>query len=72
MLGDAAQVGDVEEAVMGGAVVAGEAGAVHAEDDGELLQADVVDDGVEGALQEGGVDGADGAEAAAWPCRRRR
>ncbi len=63
-LGNAAQVGDVEEAVMRGAVVAGEAGAIHAEEDGQLLQADVVDDRIEGALEEGGVDGADGAIAA--------
>ena len=40
----AAQVGDVERAVVGRAVVADEAGAVHREDDVELLQADVVDD----------------------------
>ena len=61
---NAAQIGDVEEAVMRGAVVAGEAGAIHAEKHGKLLQADVVDDRVEGALQEGGVDGADGTIAA--------
>ena len=63
-LGNAAQIGDVEEAVMRGAVVAGEAGAVHAEEHGQLLQADVVDDGIEGALQECGIDGADGTKAA--------
>ena len=44
---------------MGRAVVADEAGAVHREDDVELLQADVVDDLVEGALEEGRVDRAD-------------
>ena len=38
------------------AVVADEPGAVHREDHVELLQADVVDDLVEGALQEGRVD----------------
>ena len=59
MLGSAAQVGDVEDAVVGRAVVADEAGAVHREDDVELLQADVVDDLVERALQEGRVDRAD-------------
>ena len=48
---------------MRGAVVGGEAAAIHAEDDGQVLQADVVDDRVEGALQEGGVDGAEGLEA---------
>ena len=62
-VGDAAQIADVEEAVVGGAVVAGEAAAVHAEDDGEILQRNVVHDLVEGALEEGGVDGAEGAEA---------
>ncbi len=41
---------------MGRAVVAGEAAAIHAEHDVEILQADVVDDLVEGALQEGGID----------------
>ena len=63
-LRDAAQIGDVEEAVMRGAVVAGEAGAVHAEEHGKLLQRDIVDDGIEGALQKCGVDGADRTEAA--------
>ena len=57
-VGQAAQVGDVEGAVVRRAVVAHEAGAVHGEDDVELLQADVVDDLVVGALQEGRVDGA--------------
>ncbi len=52
----AAQVGDVERTVVGGAVVADQAGAVHREDDVELLQADVVDDLVVGALQERRVD----------------
>ena len=51
-----AEVGDVEDAVVGRSVVADEPGAVHREDDVELLQADVVDDLVEGALQEGRVD----------------
>ncbi len=49
---------------MRGAVVAGEAGAIHAEENRQLLQADIVHDGIEGALEERGVDGADGAEAA--------
>ena len=48
---------------MGRAVVADEPGAVHREDDVQLLQADVVDDLVEGALQEGRVDRADGLRA---------
>ena len=59
----AAQVRDVEGAVVRRAVVADEAGAVHREDDGELLQADVVDDLVERALQERRVDRADRLDA---------
>ena len=39
-----AQITDVEEAVMGGTVVAGEASAIHAEDHRQILQADVVHD----------------------------
>jgi len=46
------------------AVVAGEAGTIHAEDDGELLKSDVVNDGIECALEEGGVNGAEGTKAA--------
>ena len=63
-VGNAAKIADVEEAMMRGAVVAGEARPIHAEDNGELLQSNVVDDGIEGALQEGGVDGAERAEPA--------
>ncbi len=48
---------------MRGAVVGGQAAAIHAEDHRQILQADVVHDGVEGALQEGGVDGAERLEA---------
>ncbi len=59
-VGQAAQVGDVKRAVVRGPVVADQAGAVHGEDDVELLQADVVDDLVIGALQERRVDGRDG------------
>ncbi len=44
-------------------IVAGESPAIHAEDDRQVLQANVVHDGIEGALQEGGVDGAEGTEA---------
>jgi hypothetical protein len=51
-----AQVGDVEDPVVGRAVVADQAGAVHREDDVQALQADVVDDLVVGALQERRVD----------------
>ena len=45
------------------AVVADEPGAVHANTTFELLQADVVDDLVVGALQEGRVDRATGLHA---------
>ena len=58
-----AKVSDIEKAVVGGAVVGGEAGAVHAEYDGQALEGDVVDDGIVGALKKGGVDGDDGFEA---------
>ena len=44
---------------MGRAVVADQARPVHREDDVELLQADVVDQLVVGALEEGRVDRAD-------------
>ena len=57
---DRAEVGDVEGTVVGRAVVADEAGAIHREGDVEVLQADVVDDLVEGTLEEGRVDRADG------------
>ena len=39
-------------------VVAGEPGAVHAEKHRQLLQADVVHNGIEGPLQKSRVDGA--------------
>ena len=58
--GNGAQVADVEEAVVRRAVVAGEAGAIHAKRDVEVLQRDVMDDHVVGALHEGGVDGEEG------------
>ncbi len=63
MFGERAQVGDVEDAVVRRPVVADEAGAVHREGDVELLETDVVDDLVEGALQERRVDRADGLGA---------
>jgi len=40
--GNTAEIRDVEETMMRGAVIAGETGTVHAEDDGKLLKADVV------------------------------
>ncbi len=58
-VGEQAQVGDVEGAVVGRAVVADKSRPVQREGDVELLQADVVDDLVVGALQEGRVDRAD-------------
>ena len=54
--GDGSQVADVEKAVVRGAVVAGEASAIHAEGDIEILQRDVVNDHVVGALHEGAVN----------------
>ena len=63
-LRNAAQIGDVEEAVVRGAVIAGEPGAIHAEQNRQLLQRHIVNDGVKGALEECGVNGADRAKAA--------
>ena len=60
-LGNTAEIADVEQTVVCWAVVAGEAGAIHAENHGKLLQGDVMHDGIEGALQESGVDGAERA-----------
>ena len=39
--------------------------AVDADDDGQIIQADVMEDIVQRALQEGGIDGDDRAEALA-------
>ncbi len=52
-VGQRTEVGDVNEPVVGGPVVADQPGAIHGEDHVQLLQADVVDELVEGALQEG-------------------
>lgn len=54
--GDAAQVGDVEQAVVRGAVVAAEAATVHAQAHGQVLDRHVVNDHVDRALHEGRVD----------------
>ena len=62
-IGQAAQVGDIKQAVMRRAVVGRETSAVHTEDHGQILQADVVMDAIVGALQEGGVNGDNRAEA---------
>ena len=48
---------------MGGAVGADDAGAVDSEEDGQVLQGDVVHELVVAALQKGGVDGDDGFDA---------
>ena len=55
-VGDVAQVADVEEAVVRRAVVAAQAGAIHAERDVQILQRNVVNDHVVGALHEGRVN----------------
>ena len=57
------QVGDVEEAVVRGAVIPRETGAVHAEGDIQVLQGDVVNDHVIRALHEGAVDGYEGFQS---------
>ena len=69
-VGDVTQEGHVEDALVGGAVVAHEPCAVHAEDHGEVLQAHVVDYLVVGALQEGGVDAHQRAHALAGEAGR--
>src|SRR5829696_742238 len=58
-VGDLPQPADVVDAVVGGAVLAGDAGAVEHEDDRQPVQGDVHHHLVEGPLQEGRVDGAD-------------
>ena len=55
--GNLPEVADIEEAVVGRAVVAGKAGAIHAKGDVEVLQRDIMNDHVVGALQEGRVNG---------------
>src|SRR5882757_6275500 len=44
-VGDAAEIADVKKPVMGGAVIPGKTAAIHAEDDGQILQTDIVHDG---------------------------
>ena len=60
---DAAQVGEVEDAVVRPAVVADQAGPVQKEAHGQVLQGDIVDDLVVRALQKRRIDGADRLEA---------
>ena len=62
-VGEEPHVGDVEAAMMGRAIGAGQPGAVEREDDGQILQGDLLEDLIEGTLQEGGVDVADRAGA---------
>ena len=50
------QIADIEQAVMRRAVVAAQAGAIHAKRDVQVLQRDVVNDHVVGALHERRVD----------------
>ena len=60
---DVAEVADVKEAVVRGAVVAAESAAIHTQADGEILQRDIVNDHVVGALHEGGVNREEWREA---------
>ena len=50
------QVGDIEEAMVGRAVVARETGAIHAKRDIQILQSDVMDNHVVGPLHECAVN----------------
>ena len=61
--GDATEVGDVEEAMVRGAVITAEAATVHAQAHGQVLDGHVMHDHVERALHEGGVDGEEGLQA---------
>ena len=61
---DEPEVREVEGAVVRRAVVADEPGAVDGEDDRELLQTHVLDEHVEGALEEGRVESDDGTQPA--------
>ena len=70
--GQAAEIGDVERAGVGRAVGADEAGAVDGEAHRQLLDGDVVDDLVVGALQEGRVDRGERLHAFGRRGRRRR
>ena len=50
------QIADVEQAMVRRAVVAAQSGAVHAKRDVQVLQRDVMNDHVVGALHEGRID----------------
>ena len=58
-IGQGAEIGEVEAAGMGRAVGADQPGAVHREAHRQILDRDVVDDLVVGALQEGRIDRAE-------------
>jgi len=60
---NATEVGDVEEAVMSGAVVTAETATVHAHAHREVLDGHVMQDHVESTLHEGGVDREEGLQA---------
>ena len=52
-----AEVADVEEPVVCWAVIAAQAGAVHGQADGQVLQGDVMDEHVISPLHERAVNG---------------
>ena len=58
-VGQAAQIGQVEDAVMRSPVVSGKPGAVDGEGHRQALQADIMNDLVVGALQKGRIDADD-------------
>ena len=62
-VGNATQIADVEKTVMRRSIIAGKPAAIHAEDDRQVLQANIVHDGIEGTLQESGVNGTERTEA---------
>lgn len=62
--GEVAEVGDIEDAVMGFAVRADEAGAIDRKDNGDAWEADVVSNLIVRALEKRGIDPDDRAEAA--------
>jgi hypothetical protein len=68
-VGDAAEVGDVECAVVRGAVGTGQPAAVQAEHHVELLEGHIVHHLVVGALHEAAVDVAERHQSLAWPSR---
>ena len=61
---NATEVGDVEEAVVSGAVVTAETATVHTHAHREVLDGHVMQDHIEGSLHEGGVDCEEGLQAA--------